>query len=260
MADIKNVELENIKRLKELVEELTMRDEQIFREHGIFEQIVRLVLDGIWIIDENFTTVFVNDKMCTMLGYIPAEIRGENMLDFMPKESDKEVVKKSVNKKKYKIGDEHVFKLKRKDGKHTSTMLTSAPLIGQNKKHLGSIVCVKEITNDEILNYYKQVFFDVSLDVLLITDGTGIIQDVNYQFCSTLEFSRKEVIGQHFLNFVCEQDKKISNEMFYQLMVGGDLLIFQNSLVAKNDINIPIAWRAKPVLENELIFISGRRI
>jgi len=259
MAGSKSLEQANIGRLKELVEELTVRDEQIFREHGIFEQIVRLVLDGIWIIDENFETIFVNDKMGTMLGYIPVEIRGENMLDFMTKEFDREMAQKIVNKKKYGAVEKHVFKLQRKDGVCISVMLTTSPLIGQNKKHLGSIICVKEITNEEILNYYKQVFFDVSLDVLLITDVNGIIQDVNHQFYSTLEFSKKEVIGKHFLNFVSEEDKELSSQAFDELIIGNDLLTFKNNLMSKNGINIPLSWRAKPVLESGLIFATGRR-
>ncbi len=133
-------------------------------------------------------------------------------------------------------------------------------MFGLNRKYRGSIVYVKEITNDEVLNYYKQVFFDVSLDALLVTDVHGIIQDANPQYYTMLEYSKKEVVGQHFSNFITKEDKDKSTDAFDELIIGNDLLIFENNLLTKKGDKVPVTWRARPVLENGLIFATGRRI
>ncbi len=260
MTDIKHEEQANIIRLKELVDELTVRDEQIFREHGIFEQIVRLVLDGIWIIDEKYETVFINDQMCAMLGFTQAEMIGEQLIDYLQRDIDVQKIKKSIGKKKYAVKEQHIFQLKCKDNSFTSATIITAPLFGLNRKYRGSIVYVKEITNDEVLNYYKQVFFDVSLDALLVTDVHGIIQDANPQYYTMLEYSKKEVVGQHFSNFITKEDKDKSTDAFDELIIGNDLLIFENNLLTKKGDKVPVTWRARPVLENGLIFATGRRI
>lgn len=260
MSGSKHVEQANIGRLKELVEELTVRDEQIFREHGVFEQIVRLVLDGIWIINEKFDTIFVNDKMSAMLGYTHAQMAGEELFKFITEKNDQEIAKKIISKKKYGISEKHIFKLQRANGTFTFAALTTSPLFGQNRSYRGSIIYVREITNDEILNYYKQIFFDVSLDALLITNLDGIIQDINHQYCDTVGYDREEIIGKHYLNFVYTDDKNRSDEAFNELVNGNDLLEFENSLISKNGSPVRIAWRAKTVLENRLIFASGRRL
>ena len=98
MVNIKTAEKANMERLKELVEELTVRDEHIFREHLIFEQIVKLVMDGIWIVDENGDTIYVNDKMALILRNIPAEIISKNVSVYM-NEVDTEILFKNINKK-----------------------------------------------------------------------------------------------------------------------------------------------------------------
>ena len=48
-----------------------------------FRQIVETAQEGIWRIDKDFTTLFVNRRMCDMLGYTPEEMMGKSVFEYM---------------------------------------------------------------------------------------------------------------------------------------------------------------------------------
>lgn len=249
----------NIERLKSIVEELTIRDEQIFREHNIYEKIVMLVLDGIWIIDQDNNTIFINDKMATMLGFTAAEISDKNMFSFMPEE-DQMLAKKNIEKRKRVTENSQFFKFIRKDGTIINTQITTAPLFKSDKIYRGVIAYVKEVETKEMINFYKQMFFDVSLDALLIVDFNGIIIDANFQYYSMLGYTKEETIGRHYIDLVNFEDKGKSEDVFKELTKGNDLTKFINELICKDRSKITVSWRAKSLLKEKLIFANARKI
>ena len=48
-----------------------------------FRQIVETAQEGIWRVDKDFLTIFVNKRMCEMLGYSPEEMMGHSVFEFM---------------------------------------------------------------------------------------------------------------------------------------------------------------------------------
>lgn len=62
---------------------------------AMYRRIVETAAEGIWIIDENYLTTFVNSRMAEMLGYLPEEIIGRSYLDFL-EEKDKIAAKNRI--------------------------------------------------------------------------------------------------------------------------------------------------------------------
>ena len=61
--------------------------EQALQESEIqYRRIVETTTEGIWIVDQNNVTTFVNAQMAAMLGYTPGEMLDKNLLDFMDEE------------------------------------------------------------------------------------------------------------------------------------------------------------------------------
>jgi len=52
-----------------------------------YRRIVETSAEGIWVIDANNNTIFVNDKMAEMLGYSYEEIMGKSLFYFMDEEN-----------------------------------------------------------------------------------------------------------------------------------------------------------------------------
>lgn len=58
-----------------------------------FRQMVETAQEGIWRIDKDFKTLFVNRRMCDMLGYSPEEMSGKSVFDYMDAEMKKAAAK-----------------------------------------------------------------------------------------------------------------------------------------------------------------------
>jgi len=50
---------------------------------AMYRRIVETAAEGIWMIDENYRTTFVNSRMAEMLGYKPKEMIGRSYLEFL---------------------------------------------------------------------------------------------------------------------------------------------------------------------------------
>lgn len=259
MAKLETIDNVNIKKLRNLVEELTLRDEMVFKEHQLFENIIKLVLDGVWIFNEFNVTTYINNKMALILGYTTEEVMGRSMFDFMDEEG-KILAENNLERRKAGISETHYFKWVKKNGETVLTQMSTSPMIGPKKRYLGCITYIKEISDKEIANFYKQMFFDLSLDVLLILDFNGLIKDANIAYFKLVANDRDDVLGKHFTHFMTESEKIISNDAFKELLDSGDLMKFKNKIINNKGEEVEISWRAKTSPQNGLIFANGRII
>lgn len=260
MAKLENLDNINIKRLKELVDELTVRDERVMREHELFDKIIRLVLDGVWIVDEDNLTTFVNDKMASMLGYTSDEMVGQDVSKYMDEEG-KKIAANNFIRRRSGIEEMHFFKFIKKNGETIITQVSAAPIMGPRKKYKGSIAYIKEVNDKEFSNFYKDMFFKISPDAILIVDFDGCIKDINDEYLKLIGAKKKDdVIGKHFLDFVTKDTFNNSIEAFEFIKAGNELLKFKNKIKNSFKEETEISWRAKPSIENGLIFATGRRV
>lgn len=250
---------DNLGRLKNLVDELTIRDERIFREHDMYEKIINLVLDGIWIVDEKNQTTYVNDKMASMLGYIPEEMIKKNIYDFI-NDADKIATEENMENKKPGLEGVYFIKLRRKNGEFITAQISASCLFSGKKRYRGIVACVKEVTKKDIATYYKQILFDISLNPLLIVDFDGYIQDVNSGYYQMLGYNKAEMLNTHYSDYVVDHFKGTSDQVFVNLINGTELTEFENNLICKDGTIIRVKWKAKPDTQNNLIFASARKL
>jgi PAS domain S-box-containing protein len=96
-----------------------------------YRQIVELAEEGIWVIDSNALTTYVNHAMARMLGYSELEMFGRSIFDFMDEQQKPQAID-NFQRRKQGIGEQHEFKFKSKDGKDIWTdMSTSAVMDSQ---------------------------------------------------------------------------------------------------------------------------------
>lgn len=186
------------------------------------EQWYRTLLDalneGIWVVDNNGVTTFVNPVTAKMLGYSTHEMVGRPFLDFL-KPDTREMVSELWMKTKADINEPREFTFLRKDGSPFEVVLTTAPLIDINGNFTGSIAGVLDISLQQELfrklqqseSYYKALF-TYSAASTLIVDRKGVIVEANPEFLDLTGFSCKEAIGQNIFDYINsgEKDKLLS--------------------------------------------------
>lgn len=119
-----------------------------------YRDIVRLIQEGIWVVDSNNKTTFVNDEMARMLNYTPEEMLGKGLYEFMDEEGVK-IVNENLRRRKQRNAEMLDYKFKTKDGKDKWTILNSRPMKDASGKHTGAIAAVVDVTerrkNEEII-------------------------------------------------------------------------------------------------------------
>ncbi|HEY4327112.1 MAG TPA: PAS domain-containing protein [Mucilaginibacter sp.] len=131
------------------------------RSEDRYRQIVETAQEGIWTIDENEKTNFVNKKICDILEYSPEEMMGKKLYDFMDKEG-KAYAMQCIERRRQGVKENLDFRYVTKSGKNVWANISTNPIFDETGKYKGSLAMVIDITqrklNEEALKNQRQTF------------------------------------------------------------------------------------------------------
>lgn len=110
-----------------------------------YKKFVEVAREGIWVIDAENVTTYVNPAMARMFGYSATEMIGKHLFYFMD-EQGVEICKRNLNRREQGIDEQHDFEFLRKDGSRIYTTLEVAPFM-ENGEYKGGIASVIDITD-----------------------------------------------------------------------------------------------------------------
>lgn len=128
---------------------------------SLFENFIENNIEGIWIIDSNDKTTFVNPVISAFLGYPQDFFIGKEIGTFL---EDGEVVnmKEKLANRKIGIAEHHELKFLTADGNPIWVNAACSPLFNENKEYVGAVGVLTDITqkkkNETILEAQKNVF------------------------------------------------------------------------------------------------------
>ncbi|MCE1204808.1 MAG: CHASE domain-containing protein [Holophagaceae bacterium] len=151
-------------------------DAQALREsEARFRHLIEVMGEGLWVMDAQGLTTFVNRRMAEMLGYAPADMAGRSLFDFMT-DGDAAQVKRSLAERRDGHGTQQDLRFRRKDGGELWTIVTGSPVVdedGQLVSVLGVVTDITERRRQEQAQLQSQ-----KLESLGILAG-GIAHDFN---------------------------------------------------------------------------------
>ncbi|MFN5148004.1 MAG: PAS domain S-box protein [Flavobacteriia bacterium] len=95
-----------------------------------------------------------------------------------------------------------------------------------------------------------ETFFSVSIDMMCITDHSGRFMKVSQAFEDVLHFTREELEGQEFMNYVHPDDIENTTSAMQALREHNRVIQFVNRFRTKHGNYRFIEWYASPVGEN----------
>ena len=124
-----------------------------------YRTLIENAQEGIWTIDENSITSFVNPKMAEMLGYAQDEMLGKHLFDFMNERSIV-IANRNLERRKQGIKEQHDFEFLNKNGTLIYAILETSPLMDEEGNYKGAVAFVTDITarknaENEIVNLAK---------------------------------------------------------------------------------------------------------
>ncbi|MBN2169302.1 MAG: PAS domain S-box protein [Actinobacteria bacterium] len=141
---------EETRELDRTVSELKNRNSEL-EESVIMQQLfIENLHEGVWMIDPEARTVFVNSVMARMLGFTVDEMLGKPLFEFMDEE---EIMSAQAyfSKRKKGIKERHDFTFTKKDGSPMSASLETAPLFDKAGNFIGAAAGVVDTTERDLM-------------------------------------------------------------------------------------------------------------
>jgi diguanylate cyclase (GGDEF)-like protein/PAS domain S-box-containing protein len=131
-----------------LAQDITLRkraEEEVRRSEARYRTIVETAQEGIWQLDADDRTTFVNQRMADMLGYTAAEMLGQPLSAFAA-EGDQAAVQARLERRRQGEVEQEDVAYRRKDGAVLWACLAANPLRGVDGQYAGALAMVADIT------------------------------------------------------------------------------------------------------------------
>ncbi|RPI13624.1 MAG: PAS domain S-box protein [Acidobacteriales bacterium] len=155
-----------VRKERALAEEALRKSEEKYRT------IIETALEGIWVIDENDMTTFVNAEMARMLHLTVEQMTGRPFYDFLDQRPTG--VTAAVERHRRGIADRADLCLQRADGSPLWAMFRATPMFGEDGQYRGAIAMFTDITerkqSEAALLRYKQDLQDLTARLISVQE------------------------------------------------------------------------------------------
>jgi PAS domain S-box-containing protein len=170
------------------------------------EEKYRLIVDnaqeGIWAIDREGNTTFVNRRMASILGYTQEEMTGRPIFEFMDEEARKHA-EINLERRRQGIKEQYDFEFLHVDGSRISASLETSPILDDKGEIIGALALVADITErkrmEEAMRESEEKFRSVveqSSDGIVLVDVSGVIIEWNSAQENIVGLKRDDALGR----------------------------------------------------------------
>ncbi|HPP58697.1 MAG TPA: PAS domain S-box protein [Candidatus Hydrogenedens sp.] len=206
------------------ITELIETQNQLNESEQKYRNIVEHAQEGIWVVNEEFKTVFVNKKMADILGFTPEEMIGKSTLEFIPPEEHADTLLKREKRKKGEF-DKYERSLICADKTKRIFLVTASPILDTTNKFKGAIGLFTDITERKILEEtIKQErdrcigFLNLSPSLFILLDSDGNIQHLNHSACQVLKCDTSAIGKNWFETFVSPEQRETLQKHFKEII------------------------------------------
>lgn len=136
-------------------------EERLRQSEEDYKKIVETAQEGIWVIDKNNKTTFVNKKSCEILEYSSEELLNKSFLELLDEE-EKIKALSHLEAQLENPDSRNEYKVFTKSGRQIWVMVASSPILDSENNYVGSLGMLSEITErkkaeEEIIHMNKQL-------------------------------------------------------------------------------------------------------
>jgi PAS domain S-box-containing protein len=128
------------------ITERKQSEKALLESEARYRHLVESLQEGIWVLDAEGNTTFVNPRMAQMLGYAVDEMQGKHLFEFMD-ERQVELAQRNLERRRQGIHEQHDFEFTRKDGTAIYTSLATSPLTDSDGNYVGALAGIMDISD-----------------------------------------------------------------------------------------------------------------
>lgn len=110
-----------------------------------YHRIVETMTEGVWILDQDGRTTFVNRQMAGMLGYEVDEMLGRHLLDFKDEDA-RAITLEKLERRREGLKEQYDSTFQTKDGSRVTVLISTCPLWDDGGRYIGSLGIISDIT------------------------------------------------------------------------------------------------------------------
>jgi PAS domain S-box-containing protein len=227
-------------RMRQHTETALRQSEQRYR------RIVETTEEGIWMIDADNQTIFVNQKMADMLGYTVDEMRGAPLFAFTDAEGQA-IAKASLERRRQGIREQIEAKFRRRDSGILWALVATNPVEDDQGRYAGALAMVTDITERKLAERALQeseerfrCLSEATFEGIVVNDQ-GRHLDVNAAFVAMMGYSYEEAARMTALDFTAPE----YHELVLEKIRSGDEQPYETIDVRKDGSRFPAEVRGR---------------
>jgi PAS domain S-box-containing protein len=248
-------------QMKKLNDQPECDTASVFREKD-GRRLLEASFDGIWAIDAQLCTTFVNRRMAKMLGYSAEEITGRSLLEFMFPE-DIPAEQEAIARRRRGVSEEFEIRYRRKDGSELWARVSTAPVFGERGEFEGAIGIHSDITdrkNAEEANLRLAAIVESSNDPIISKDLNGNITSWNAAAKRMFGYSAEEAIGKSILILIPPELHAEESLVLSRLWAGERIEHYETQRVRKDGERIEVSLTISPIRNSRGVVIGASKI
>jgi len=171
--------------------------------------------EGVWVIDPDAATVYVNPAMCAMLGYSEEEMIGVSFYKFQPEACRKDAAER-LSERKPEASTERELVFIHKDGREIAAAVKTAPILSPDGEFRGVVSTVRDISEEKKKQHFtnrenriNQILSDLYIP---LTDPKVIIFDI----AKIILQHARDITGSKY-GFVSELDESTGDNVAHTM-------------------------------------------
>jgi PAS domain S-box-containing protein len=188
-----------------------------------YRQLVELAQEGIWAIDNQLKTIFVNPRLSQMLGYPQSEMVGRSFVEFVDKDMAAKIIAIMGKFDRPGIKGQYEYAFPHKDGSHVNTSLEISTITDDQGQVTGKLALVADITArkqmENELRASEERFRAIStsaMDAIILVDSLDTVIYWNPAAERTFGYSEKETLGRKLSDLVIPSHCRSKHRMILQ--------------------------------------------
>ncbi len=205
-----------------------------------YQYIIENALEGVWIIDSENITIYVNTSMANILGYSIEEMIGKSVFHFMNKKSEKET-RIHIEDRKKGISAVRESQMIHKEGKSVYLRMKATPIFNDEGEYEGTFAFISDITekkeSEQKLKESEELYktlVKTSPDAITVSDLKGNIIELSERALEMNGFTLEEMIGKSAFELIAPEDHKRAIENIQKTLKDGKVSGVEYNLLRKD--------------------------
>ena len=177
-----------VAKLERLEAEHQQTEEALRESEERYRRMIETASEGIWVIDANHETTFVNARMANMLGHTVDEMVGISLLSFMDDEG-RTIAEASLARRRQGFVERRDFKFVCKDGTALWAIVSTTPIFDRWGRYAGALCMLTDVTErrrvqEEVATSFSllRATLDSTADGILVVNTDGRMVSFNLKF------------------------------------------------------------------------------